>query len=90
MNKYIIFSISVIFVISLFTVFNIDDTDSDETIVGISTDYKKTDSGYVFYIIDGYGNEIKSFYSSKTDDSLHSFKGKYSDDRSIFFVSKIE
>ncbi len=86
MDKYIVLAISVVLLIGIFAFFNVGE---DESLIGFADNIQESNSGYVFYIHLENGNEIKSFYTEKPDDSLHKFFGKYSEDGSIFFVSCI-
>ncbi len=63
--------------------------DDDESIIGFADDINRNDNGFLFYINDCDGNTIRSFCNERPDDSLHSFRGRYSDDGNIFFVSDI-
>lgn len=86
MDKYIVLAVSIILIIGIFSFFGID---NEDCIIGYADNVQKTDSGFTFFINIENGKEIKSFYKEKPDGLLHKFFGKYSDDRTIFFVENI-
>ena len=87
MNRYSLFAAVLISVMILFIVFDIDDNEIE--IVGYADDIHQTENGFVFTIMDKDGNQIKAFTRSEIDDSLHSFRGNYSDDGGIFFIDSV-
>ncbi len=88
MDRYSVLSVSIVILIVIFASFNI--SEDEYSVTGFADQIKSTDSGYTFIIIDGGGNGVKSFSSVKPDTELHKFSGSYSEDGSMFFVSKIE
>ena len=88
MNRYTQFALVMISVMIVFMIFNIDDDEKE--ILGYAENIHQSSNGYVFTIMDENGEETKAFYEDEIDDSLHVFKGKYSDDKEIFFISSID
>lgn len=88
MNKYTSFALTMIAVILIMTIFNVDD---DETkIIGYADDHHQSENGTTFTINDAAGNSIKAFSRIEIDDSLHVFRGEYSQDGEMFFVNAID
>lgn len=88
MNRYTILSLVLIASIALLIVFSPED-DSVE-IIGYADDIHEGQNGITFSIIDPEGNDIRAFYRGGVDGSLHVFKGRYSDDGNILFISEID
>lgn len=88
MDKIIIFSVIVIFIIVLFVNFNVSE-DSEECIIGIADNQITKENGYTYNIMISDGSIIRAYSSFKIDNELHSFKGNYSSDKNIFFISEI-
>ena len=88
MNRYTILSLVLIVSIILLISFNPED-DSTE-ITGYACDLHEGQNGYTFSITDPDGNETKAFYRGTVDDSLHIFRGTYSTDGKMLFVSEID
>ncbi len=88
MDRYSVLSVSIVILIVIFASFNV--SEDEDSVTGFADQIKSTDSGYTFIITDGEGNNLKSFSSVKPDSGLHKFSGSYSEDGSMFFVSKIE
>ena len=74
-----------IFVVLILIMF--DDGEDQTTITGYADDIHQSENGYKFTIYDADGNEVKAFSRIEMDDSLHSFKGSYSQDGGMFFVN---
>ena len=87
MNRYTILSLVLIVSVILLILFNPED-DSAE-ITGYACDLHEGQNGYTFSITDPDGNETKAFYRGTVDDSLHIFRGTYSTDGKMLFVSEI-
>ncbi len=85
MNRYSIFAIILIVLMTSFVLFDQDDGNETE-ITGYADNIHQNENGSTFTIIDPDGNMIKAHYSDRMDDSLHRFKGTYSSDGGIFFV----
>ena len=88
MNRYTILSLVLIISVILLISFNPED-DSAE-IIGYACDLHEGQNGYTFSITDPDGNETKAFYRGTVDDSLHIFRGTYSTDGKMLFVSEID
>lgn len=88
MDKYLILGLSVISIMVVFAYF-LDDSNVEYDHTGIVSGIKGTSSGYTFYLEEN-GRDIKCFYSERPNNlGLYSIKGNYSDDGSIFFVSRM-
>ena len=88
MNRYSVFALVLISIVLIFTSFGVGDDDS-ERIIGYAEDIHQKDTGTTFTIVDADGNSIKAFSRFSIDTSLHEFKGNYSVDGGMFFVSEI-
>ena len=89
MNKYSIFALVMIAIVLLFIVFDSGEEDP-KGIIGYADDISEKESGYVFTIIDAEGGSTKAFSRTPVDTSIHEFKGTYSSDGGIYFVSDID
>ena len=83
------FALAMIAVMLLFIVFDGSEEDQ-EGIIGYADDIHQKDTGYTFTIIDADGERISAFSRISVDTSLHEFKGKYSSDGGMYFVSEID
>lgn len=89
MNRYSIFALAMIAVVLLFIVF--DDGEEDQKgIIGYAENISEKDTGYSFTIIDANGGSIRAFSRLPIDTSIHEFKGSYSSDGGMYFVSEID
>ena len=88
MNRYTILSLVVIISVALLITFSPED-DSVE-ITGYAENIHEGQNGNTFLIIDSNGNDIRAFYKGEVDDSLHVFRGRYSNDGNILFISEID
>ena len=88
MNRYTSFALVIIAVILIMTMFGIDDDDME--VIGYADDCHQSENGITFIINDSEGNRIKAFSRFEIDDSLHVFKGEYSQDGGMFFVNSID
>lgn len=88
MNRYTILSLVLIASVALLIAFSPED-DSIE-IIGYAENIHEGQNGMTFSIIDSDGNDIRAFYRGEVDGSLHIFKGRYSDDGNILFISEID
>jgi len=85
MNRYTLFALVMIFVVLILTMF--DGDDDSTTITGYADDIHQSENGFTFTINDSDGNKVKAFSRIEMDNSLHSFKGNYSQDGGMFFVN---
>ena len=85
MNRYTLFALVMIFVVLILIMF--DDGEDSTTITGYADDIHQSENGFTFTINDADGNKVKAFSRIEMDDSLHSFKGSYSQDGGMFFVN---
>ena len=88
MNKYMLFAIVIISVILMITLFG--DSEDETSITGYADNTHQTENGTTFTINDANGNAIRAFSRIDIDDSLHIFKGSYSQDGDMFFVNEID
>ena len=88
MNRYTLFALVMISTILLITMFN--DSDDGTSVTGYADDVRQSENGYTFTINDVDDNRIKAFSRIEIDDSLHTFKGSYSQDGGMFFVNSID
>jgi hypothetical protein len=90
MDRFSVLAVSLILITGAFALFSDDSPDTDENVVsGIAHDINKTESGYVFYVEDGNGNNVKCFARFEPNDSdICCLSGSWSEDSTIFFVSK--
>ena len=65
-----------------------DNAANDETL-GIIYDVKESSKGFVFKFQNTEGVSIKCYYSKEVTGGTYMVKGKYSEDRTIFFVSSV-
>ena len=79
------FALVMIFVVLILTMF--DGDDDSTTITGYADDIHQSENGFTFTINDSDGNKVKAFSRIEMDNSLHSFKGNYSQDGGMFFVN---
>lgn len=56
-------------------------------IVGAVFDVKESSKGYTFKIQDSSGKVMKCFYQKEIAKGTYCIKGRYSEDKTIFFVS---
>lgn len=85
-DKYFLMSLFCVFVLILFSFFDIEDK-NDDPMIGIITDIKETQNGFVFDLIDADGDIIHCFSKERfRSDSVYEIKGRYSDDRTMFFI----
>ena len=85
MNRYTLFALVMISIVLILMMF--DNSDDSTTITGYADNIHQSDNGFTFTINDSDGNRIKAFSRIEMDDSLHSFKGNYSQDGGMFFVN---
>ena len=88
MNRYTILSLVLITSVALLIVFGPEE-DSVE-ITGYAENIHEGTNGMIFSIIDSEGNITKAFYKGEMDNSLHVFRGHYSDDGNILFIKEID
>ena len=86
MNRYTLFVLVMISIVLLLIVF--DEGEKTTTIIGYADDIHQSENGFTFIINDTDGNRVKAFSRIELDDSLHSFKGNYSQDGEMFFVNE--
>ena len=89
MNKYSIFALVMIAVVLLFIVFD-DGEEDPKGIIGYAEDISQKDTGYTFTIIDADGGHIRAFSRIPIDTMLHEYKGSFSSDGGMYFVSEID
>ena len=89
MNRYSIFALAMIAVVLLFIVFD-DGEENQKGIIGYAENISEKDTGYSFTIIDANGGSIRAFSRLPIDTSIHEFKGSYSSDGGMYFVSEID
>ena len=89
MNRYSVFALVMIAVMLLFIIFD-DGEDDPEGIVGYADDIHQKDTGYTFIIMEADGNTVRAFSRLPVDTLLHEFKGSYSVDGGMYFVSEID
>ena len=89
MNRYSIFALAMIAIVMLFIVFD-DGEEEQEGIIGYAEDIHEKDTGYTFTIIDANGGSTKAFSRLPVDTSIHEFKGSYSSDGGMYFISQID
>ena len=89
MDRYSAFALVMIALVLLFIFFDGGEEET-EGIVGYADDIRQKDTGYTFTIIDPDGNSIRAFSRLPIDTSLHVFKGSYSSDGGMYFVSEID
>jgi len=88
MDRYTLLAIIVIVLIVSISFVRLPGDDEIE-IIGFADNISESKSGFIFYIHQDNGKDIRSFCSERPDGSIHSFIGSYSDDGNIFFVSEI-
>ena len=88
MNRYTILSLVLIASVILLISFG-PENDTVE-ITGYADDIYEGQNGYTFSITDPDGNETRAFYRGTVDDSLHVFKGTFSTDGKMLFISEID
>lgn len=88
MDRYSLLAVAIIIVIVSISMFD-QSVDGKESMIGFADDVNEKDNGFIFFINDCDGNRMKAYCDQRPDDDLHSFIGRYSDDRNIFFVSDI-
>ena len=88
MNRYTILSLVLIGAVLLLVSYGPDD-DTVE-IIGYANDPHEGHNGTTFSIMDSEGKMTKAFYDGEVDGSLHTYKGRYSNDGSILFINEID
>ena len=88
MNKYTI--LSLVLIASVILLISFSPEDETIEITGYAGDLHEGQNGYTFSITDPDGKETRAFYRGSVDDSLHIFKGTYSSDGMMLFVSEID
>ena len=88
MNRYTLFALVMISVVLILVMFN--EGEESVTITGYADDIHQSENGFIFMINDVDGNKVKAFSKIEMDESLHSFKGNYSQDGGIFFVNEYD
>ena len=88
MNRYTLFAFVMILVILVMTMF--EGTENGSSIIGYADDIHQSENGYTFTINDANDNNIRAFSRTEVDDSIHTFKGNYSQDGGMFFVDEID
>ena len=88
MNRYTI--LSLVLITSVILLISFSPEDDTVEITGYAGDLHEGQNGYTFSITDSDGKETRAFYRGSVDDSLHIFKGTYSSDGMMLFVSEID
>jgi len=90
-DKYALVAIAGILIVSIVCMTDVvPEPSSDTEITGIVSDVKSTQNGFTFIITDSTGKPTKCFHSEgAADGSICSVVGRFSDDGSILFVSRI-
>ena len=88
MNRYTI--LSLVLITSVILLISFSPEDDTVEITGSAGDLHEGQNGYTFSITDSDGKETRAFYRGSVDDSLHIFKGTYSSDGMMLFVSEID
>jgi len=90
-DKYVLIAIAAILVVSAVCLTDtVPETSSDTEITGIVSDIRNTQSGFTFFITDSSGTATKCFHSGEiTEGSVCSVSGRFSDDGSILFASRV-
>ena len=88
MNRYTI--LSLVLIASVIMLISFSPEDDTVEITGYAGDLHEGQNGYTFSITDPDGKETRAFYRGTIDSSLHVFKGTYSSDGNMLFVSQID
>ena len=90
-DKYAITAIAAILIVAAVCLTDaVPEQPSGTDITGVVSDVKRTQNGYTFTLTDGSGTPTKCFYSEEVPNgSVCSVTGRFSDDGSILFASRL-
>lgn len=89
-DKFFVLCVVSCLILVSFCYFYQEDEDSKETITGIVTKNNTSEKGFVFDLETSQGSTIHCFCKeSPLVNNIYSIEGSYSDDNSMFFVSKM-
>lgn len=89
MNKYVSLAIGIVLVVSIFLVFSGNGEEANPDQIGIVSNVKASEKGYTF-IMTTENQSFKCFYYEKPDEAAYAFKGSFSDDGNMFFISEMK
>lgn len=89
-DRYFLLCVSVAFVILASTFVSGEVIESDDGTVGIIYEVKESAKGYVFLFQNTKGESMKCYFQKQVSEGTYSIKGRFSDDRTIFFVSSAQ
>jgi len=90
-DRYALVAVAAILIVSAVCLTDaVPETPSGTEITGIVSDVRSTQSGFTFLVTDGSGTATKCFHSADvTEGSVCSVSGRFSDDGSILFASRV-
>ena len=90
-DKYVLTALAAVLIVSAICLTDAapEPAPGTET-TGVVSDVKRTQSGFTFLLTDAAGTPTKCFYPEEVPDgSVCSVAGRFSDDGSILFVSRL-
>ena len=63
--------------------------EDDIELTGYADNIHQSEKGYTFEIHDADGNTMRAFSKNNIDGSLHTFRGSYSSDGTMFFIDSV-
>lgn len=89
-DRYTLTAAAVMLIIALVCVTGLGEPSEEAVHTGIASDVKRTENGRTFILTDPSGNTMRCFYAGEVEDGdVCSVTGRHSDDRTIFFVSRL-
>jgi hypothetical protein len=89
-DRYSLLCFSVALMIMM-TLFLETEEVGEEKRIGVVYDVDASQSGYVFYFEDSYGERMRCFVRAEPAEfGVYAIKGSFSDDGGLFFVNKME
>lgn len=89
MNKYTLLAVGIILVASVFLIFSGQSENDDPDQIGIVSNIKQSEKGYTF-VMTTESQSFKCFYYEKPEEAAYSFKGSFSEDGTMFFISDMK
>jgi len=90
-DKYALTAIAAVLIVSVICITDaVPEPASDTEITGVVSDVRRSQNGFTFALTDGTGSPMRCFYSEEVPDgSVCSVSGRFSDDGSILFASRL-
>lgn len=89
-DRYSLIALAVISIIAVICIADAGETEQDGSVTGVVENVRTTSGGNTFDLTDPKGDTIKCFSSETVNEGdVRTVIGKYSQDGSIFFISRM-